>query len=129
MTSLSIGLLAGARFATGFFVLLATNPTLSLLGGFPTSSITTYPYRLFGSRDAVVAGLLWTANTPEHLQRALLAGTVIDSIDMLSTIAAFLSGDLDVTGLAWAAGGIILFLAIQLWALNDLRSQKGAKNH
>lgn len=127
MTSLPIGLLAGLRFATGFSVLLATNPTLSL-SGFPTSSITTYPYRLFGSRDAVVAGLLWTANTPELVKQALLAGTVIDSIDMLSTIAAYLSGDLEVTGVAWAGGGIVLFLAIQLWALNDLRSQKGARN-
>ena len=126
MTSLAIGLLAGARLLTGCSVLLATNPTTTLFG-FPTSSITTYPYRLFASRDAVVAGLLWTANTPELLKQALLAGTVIDCIDLISTCVAFDSVDLGVTGVAWAGGGIVIFLAIQLWALNDLKSQKSAK--
>lgn len=126
MTSLALRLLAGARFLTGFSSLLATNPTMALFE-IPTSPITTYPFRLFGSRDAVIAGLLWTANTPDLLKQALLVGTLIDSIDMLSTCAGFLSGDLGVTGAAWAGGGIFAFLVIQLWALNDLRSQKSAK--
>ncbi|MCJ1462212.1 hypothetical protein MMC07_000812 [Pseudocyphellaria aurata] len=126
MTSLALGLLSGARFLTGFSTIVATNPTLALFQ-FPTSSMTTYPYRLFGSRDAVVAGLLWTANTPELLKQALLAGTLIDSIDLISTCAAFLSGDLNATATAWAGGGIVIFLGIQLWALNDLRSQKNSK--
>lgn len=106
--------------------MVATNPTMALFE-FPTSPITTYPYRLVGAREAVVAGLLWTANTPELLKQALLAGTVIDAIDTLSTFAAFLSGDLGVPGAAWAGGGITINLAIQLWALSNLRSPNDAK--
>lgn len=126
MTSLYIRLLAGARFVTGFSAVLATNPTMALFE-FPTSPITTLPYRLFGAREAVVGGLLWTANTPDLLKQALVAATVIDAIDMLSTFAAFLSGDLVVPGAAWAGGGITINLAIQLWVLSNLRSPKGTK--
>lgn len=126
MTSLAIGFLAGARVLTGSSILLATNPITALFE-LPSSPITTFPYRLFGVRDAVVGGLLWTANTPELFKQALIAGTLIDSIDLLSTCAAYLSGDLGVQGTALAGGGIVLFLAIELWALNELRSQKGAK--
>lgn len=106
--------------------MLVTNPTMALLD-IPTSPITTLPYRLFGTREAVVAGLLWTANTPELFKQALLAVTLFDSIDLLSTCAAFLSGNLSVAGTAWASGSIVIFLGVELWALNDLRSQKGAK--
>ncbi|MCJ1423736.1 hypothetical protein MMC29_001620 [Sticta canariensis] len=126
MQSLTTRLVAGARFLLGFSVLLLTNPMLALFK-FPTSPISTYPYRLFGVRDAVIGGLLWTANTPELVKQALLVGTLIDSIDLLSTCAAVLSSDLVFPAAAWAVGVIVLFLAIQLWALSKLRSQRGAK--
>lgn len=126
MTSLATGFVATARLLVGLSALLITDPIMGLFR-IPTSSATTYPFRLFGVRDAVIAGLLWTANTPDQLKRALLAGTLVDGIDLISTCAGFLSGDLGVIGFAWAAGVIVLFLAIQLWTLNNLRSTKGAK--
>ncbi|MCJ1463314.1 hypothetical protein MMC07_001921 [Pseudocyphellaria aurata] len=127
MSNLALRCLTGSRIFTGIATVLATNPTLTLFE-WPRSPESTLPYRLFGGREAVLAGLIWTAKTPESLQQALLAIMLVDSIDAFCVCAAVLSGDLGLSGTAWAAGGIVLGFGIQLWALNDLRSQKVVKS-
>ena len=65
---------------------------------------------------------MWSsARSPELLRQALVAGAVVDAIDVLSVGLGLLEGNLNAASVAWVGGGAAAFLAIQLWALRGLR--------
>jgi len=76
---------------------------LFLIPGVTATSLSTYPLRLFGVRELVLSGLLWTERPPldgapmdrrerRALQKMLVANVVTDSLDALATVGAFYMG-------------------------------------
>lgn len=94
----------------------------------PINSSAILPLRLFGVREAVLAAALWTANSKELTQQALIAVAVVDAIDVLSVVVSIWEGNLDVGfPAAFTAFGALFFLAIELWALSELKGQSASK--
>jgi Ca2+/Na+ antiporter len=124
-------LLSLSRFSVGAFSLIfpATACTTFLLP--PPGSHTTIA-RLFGARDAVLGAYLWYASraSPEaasstssaktgeikrekrkwRLKEALLLGAVIDSLDVISSTACVLEGNLEPGQWPLIGGGAALFV-------------------
>jgi hypothetical protein len=50
---------------------------------------------MFGIRDAVLGGLLYSADSPAAVHRALIAGMVVDGIDTLIATFGVWNGDLE----------------------------------
>lgn len=119
-----------SRFLVGGSSLLSPSFTANFVSYPYESSATSMSYRLFGIREFVLGGSLWFAssNSPELLQPVLIAGSIIDAVDILSTgICVLQEGNLDSWALTLSAGGAALLLAIQLWTLSGLRRNGGRK--
>jgi hypothetical protein len=124
-------LLSLSRFSVGAFSLIfpATACTTFLL---PQPGSLTTMARLFGARDAVLGAYLWyasrssaeagsptsSAKTGEikrekrkwRLKEALLLGAVIDSLDVISSTACVLEGNLEPGQWPLIGGGAALFV-------------------
>jgi hypothetical protein len=72
---------------------------------------------MFGIRDAVLGGLLYTASTPLAVRRALIAGMVVDGIDILIAAYGVWNGDLDALAADLVGGGAVVFLGMAAFAL------------
>ncbi len=111
-----IAFLSTSRIALGTLSLLFPSPTLSLFQ-LPIQSPALLPTRLFGIRDAVLGGLLWTADSPAAVRRALIAGAIVDGIDVLSVAYGMWKGDMDVLAADLVGGAALMVMAMGLWAL------------
>ncbi len=110
--------LASSRSLFGAAFLLAPEHSSGLIN-FPFHPNAAHGLRLFGVRDVVVGGLLWSADTPKLKRQALIAGLIIDVIDLISTGVGLWEGTLDNTRAVWT-GGAAVFVALGLWGLRDL---------
>lgn len=124
---MALTFLAVTRFIFGSAFWLAPEFSSNLLS-LPFEPTAAHPFRLFGIRDAVLAGLLWSAHSPELKRQALIAGLVVDVSDIISTGLGLVEGSLDVTTAAWTVGGAALAVAIAIWGLRDMSSSsRGVK--
>lgn len=117
---MALTFLAASRFLFGSAFLLAPESSSNLIN-FPFDPNAAHTLRLFGIRDAVIAGLLWSAHSPELKRQALIAGLVIDVSDLISTGVGLLEGTLDVTRAVWT-GGAAVFVACAIWGLHEMSS-------
>jgi hypothetical protein len=127
---MATSILSLSRFAVGTSCLIfpATAFTAFLLP--PPGSHTTIA-RLFGARDAVLGAYLWYASRTSHgvistspvkavdidrekrkwrLKEALLLGIIVDSIDVMSSAACVLEGNLEPRQWPLIGGGAVLFV-------------------
>ena len=128
--SLSLSLLSIGRILIGGGSLLSPTFLANFVSYPYHPSISSMSYRLFGSRELVLGGCLWLANTnsSELLPPVLLIGAIIDAIDIVSTGGCILlEGNLSPWAMSVTAGGAALFVAVQLWAWNGLRTRAGGK--
>jgi hypothetical protein len=56
-----------------------------------------------------------------EVKRALMAGIVVDAVDVVSIMACFAEGNLDIKGVGMAGGGAALFCIWGIWCLRGLR--------
>lgn len=117
MSSPFLTFLAGARIAFGTASCLLPSPTLSLFRLAPAPGSTLLATRMFGVRDAVLGGLLYTADNPAAVRRALIAGAVVDGIDALSCVYGVLNGDIEMLAADLVGGGAVVFMVMGLWGL------------
>jgi hypothetical protein len=111
-----ITLLSTLRIATGSLSLLLPSTTLSLFQmSNPGSALVGM--RLFGVRDAILGGLLWTADSPAAIRRALIAGAVVDGIDVLGLAYGAWQGDLSGLSADMWGGGAAVLLGLGLYGL------------
>lgn len=128
--SLSLSLLSIGRILVGGASLLSPTFLANLVSYPYHPSTSSMSYRLFGSRELVLGSCLWLANTnsSELLPPVLLIGAMIDAIDIVSTGGCILfEGNLSHWAVSVTAGGAALFVAVQLWAWNGLRTRAGGK--
>ena len=121
-----ITVLSSLRMGFGGFSLLAPSTTLSLfqMPVHPSAAVAT---RLFGVRDLVLGGLLWTADSPAAVRRALIAGAMVDGIDALGAVYGLWQGDLDMLATDLVGGGAIVFFAMGLYGLRSRGLLKAGK--
>ncbi|ERF68311.1 hypothetical protein EPUS_02767 [Endocarpon pusillum Z07020] len=76
--------------------------------------------RLFGSRDLVLGLYLYLSRTDDSKTRrtALLLGMTVDAIDVLSTVACVLQGELGWEAATAAGGGAIAAIGLGWWGLS-----------
>ena len=122
-----ISILASMRVGFGAFSFLAPSTTLSLFQ-MPISSSALVATRMFGVRDAVLGGLLWTAESPASVRRALIAGAVVDGIDALAAAYGLWQGDMDMLATDLVGGGAIVFFAMGLYGLRSRGLLKAVKH-
>lgn len=140
MATIAIRALAIARCGVGI-ALLALPQTTARLCLMPASAPATLIYRLAGSRDFAVGGLLWSASAtaPQpsstaiepppsaasaktsnpRLRQALIAGAIVDAIDLISVGASFADGSLPLEPAALVGAGAVLFLTLGLVGLRS----------
>jgi len=85
---LPLQLLALGRIGVGTSAFLLPTLTTNLLF-FPqplSSPGSLFNVRAWGSRDALLGALLLTAKTPEARKRALIAGVVVDGLDVVGAL-------------------------------------------
>jgi hypothetical protein len=75
---------------------------------------------MFGIRDAVLGALLYTADNPAAVRRALIAGAVVDGIDAMACVYGVVNGDIEMLGADLVGGGALVFLAMGFWGLRGL---------
>lgn len=93
-------------------------------------SASSLSYRWAGSRELVLGGWLWLANTsyPEQLSSVLVVGAIVDAIDLGSTFACILlEGNLNPWALTIVAGGAAWFFLVELWTLSGLSKKESNK--
>lgn len=78
-------------------------------------------------RDAVLGGLLWTADSPAAVRRALIAGAIVDGIDALGVVYGLWQGDLDMLATDFIGGGAIVFLSMGFYGLRSRGLLKAGK--
>ncbi len=113
MSSALITTLVSIRGLIGISA-LAVPGLLAQIFLLPTSPANYLMYRLFGSRDLSLAGLLWTAKTPEERRRALMIGAITDGIDTVSAAVCALTGTTELIPAAVAGGGAAVLCAMGL---------------
>ncbi|KAI9832698.1 MAG: hypothetical protein M1826_001255 [Phylliscum demangeonii] len=79
----------------------------------------TILFRLFGSRDLVVAWLLYASPTPDERRRALIAGAVVDAIDVCSSAACILEGNMGLGPAITVGAGALSLVGLASLALTD----------
>ena len=83
--------------------------------------------RLFGVRDAVLGGLLWTAKdafrttdaTQSEIRRALWANIITDSVDLCSCLVGLIDGTMSVPSAALVGGGAFVFALLGIVGLKS----------
>jgi hypothetical protein len=109
-------ILAGLKMSFGALSLLVPSTGLTLFR-FPTHAAALVPMRMFGIRDLVFGGLLWTADSPEAIRRALIAGAICDGVDIGIFAYGAWAGDLDFLTADLAAGAGAALVGLALWGL------------
>lgn len=126
MSALAIQSLAVVRCGVGIALLAVPRATARIFL-LPTSPSNTLLFRLAGSRDLAIGGLLWfafasapasssaPADTPNlGLRLALVTGAVVDAIDLVSVGACFADGSLALEATALVGGGAAVLLGLGL---------------
>ncbi|KAE9368657.1 hypothetical protein N431DRAFT_486141 [Stipitochalara longipes BDJ] len=111
---LPLQLLAVGRIGVGTSAFLFPSLTTNLLF-FPQPSSSPgslFNVRAWGSRDALLGALLLTAKTPEARKRALIAGAVVDGLDVVGAFWGFGKGEMEGMAAGAFSGGAIAFLAL-----------------
>lgn len=137
MSAIAIRSLAIARSVVGI-ALLAVPRTTGRIFLLPTIASSTVFLRLAGSRDLALGGLLWSASQsappsssasadPQSpaLRQALIAGAVVDAIDLISVGACFADGSLALEPAALVGGGAVVLLGMGLVGLQSWRIGRG----
>lgn len=138
MSNIAITCLALARSLVGV-ALLALPQTTARIHFLPAPApSSTLLLRLAGSRDLALGGLLWSASRSAQpqsspasdsqepcLRQALIAGVVVDAIDLVNFGACFLDGSLPLRPSVLVGAGATLFLALGLMALQSWRLPRG----
>jgi hypothetical protein len=122
MSSPFITFLSTARIGFGTLSFLAPSSTLSLfrVSPVPVPGSAILATRMFGIRDAVLGALLYTADNPAAVRRALIAGAVVDGIDAMACVYGVMNGDIEMLGADLVGGGALVFLAMGFWGLRGL---------
>lgn len=136
MSDIAIKVLALARMGLGLG-LLSVPATVTRLCLLPVVESDSLIYRVAGSRDLALGGLLWFASASGQqassgsgevpkdssvsLRQALIAGVVADSLDFVSTVLCFADGNLASEPAVLFAVGSAAFLG---FGLIGLRSSK-----
>lgn len=118
------------RLLVGGSSLLSPTFTANIVSYPYHASISSMPYRLFGSRELVLGTCLWLANSSssELLSPLLLIGAIIDGIDIVSTgVYVLQEGNLSPWAVTISAGGAGLAIALQMWVWSGLRGKGGRK--
>jgi len=125
MSKLFLSSIAFIRFSVGASSILA--PKLASQVFFvPFASAAPIVLRVFGSRDAALAGFLWLSrDKPELRRQALILGLVVDSIDVLATTACVLEGNLGWEGAGIFGGGALILAALGTAALRVSEKASG----
>jgi hypothetical protein len=135
LASTSIRTVSIARsFAGG--IMLFTPQLGANIFGVPLAPGTNILGRLFGIRDLALGGLLWGAcssletalsrsdtalikEAGRDLNRLLLLGMVIDSVDVVSSIVSIWSGDMEGKAIFWIPCGAAIFVGLEWFALRQ----------
>ena len=80
---LPLHLLSLARLGVGTAAFLFPSLTTSTLF-YPQPASSLLNTRLWGSRDAALAAMLYTAKTPDARRRAVIAGALVDVLDVVA---------------------------------------------
>lgn len=111
MNSPSVQHLLGAtRAAVGLSALVAPAWAARAAGMDPDRS-TGFMTRLFGSRDLLLGGWLFTA-PPSEARTAAAIGVAIDAIDVVSSSVEWRSGRLSTWGTVFGGGGAAAFVVL-----------------
>jgi hypothetical protein len=78
-------ILSLARIGVGTSAFLFPSLTTNLLFS-PQPQTSLFHTRAWGSRDALLGVLLYTAKTPEARRRALMVGAAVDVLDVASAV-------------------------------------------
>lgn len=141
MNAIAINVLAVARSGVGI-ALLALPQTTAHMCLLPVAASSSLIFRLAGSRDFALGALLWSASASAQpstsasadsrkdsvlgLRQALIAGAVVDAIDLVSVGACFADGSLPLEPAILVGTGAALFLGLGLVGLRSSRfSQDG----
>ena len=134
MSSNLVSALAIARMLFGGSTLLFPHHVAPFFG-IPLAAQTTIVARLFGIRDFILGGLVWTARADDkaasksaasqegnrrELRRALVAGILTDAVDLCSAVVGVLDGTLEGPAIGWVAGGAAAMLALGVVTLRGL---------
>jgi hypothetical protein len=127
MTTPLIPVFATAKIAFGALSLLLPSTVLSLfrLSPVPAPTSTITITRMFGIRDAVLGALLYTADSPAAIRRALIAGMVADGVDGLIAAYGLWNGDLGVLPAELLGGGALVVVGIAGVALRGVGTGVG----
>lgn len=131
MSTIAIQVLAVARCGVGV-ALLALPQTTARMCLLPTTASGSLIFRLAGSRDFALGGLLWFASAPSAsadipkdgllgFRQALIVGTVVDAIDLVSVGACLADGSLALEPATLVGAGAALFLGLGLMGLRSPR--------
>lgn len=136
MSAIAINVLAIARSGVGI-ALLALPQTTARICLLPTAASSSLIFRLAGSRDFALGALLWSASASAPpsisasadgrkdgvlgLRQALIAGAVVDAIDLVSVGACFADGSLALEPAVLVGAGAALFLGLGLVGLRGPR--------
>lgn len=82
---LPLSLLAVGRIGIGTTAFLFPQLTTTLLFS-PQPTTSLFHTRAWGSRDALLGLLLFTAKTPEARRRAVVVGAVVDGLDVVGAL-------------------------------------------
>lgn len=94
--------IVGLRLAIGVGGMLAPRLLGRLFGVKEIPDVLPYVMRLFAVRDAIMAYQLYQASDDE-LEEVYRQGIVVDSIDVISALAAYANGD--ISGRTFVMGG------------------------
>jgi hypothetical protein len=138
----SINAIAFTRILVGGSLLILPRMT-SPFFGIPLTSQTVVLARLFGSRDLVLGGLLWSTASRavssassssslgftgvgggwDHvggIKSLLVAGLVVDGLDVCSCLFGVLDGTIKGRTIPWIGGGAAAFVGLGLLGLTGL---------
>lgn len=126
--SLGLTVVAIGRIVAGICAVLA--PSFTAYAFSLPDQASTLSYRWAGGRELAIGGWLWLmkSGSSEQLTSVLIVSAFVDAIDLASAAACvLLEGNLDAWALTIVAGAVAVFLAIELWTLNELRMKEKIK--
>lgn len=136
MSAIAIKVLAVAGSGVGI-ALLGLPQSTARMCLLPAAASSSLILRLAGSRDFALGALLWSASASAPpstsasadsgkdsilgLRQALIAGALVDAIDLVSVGACFADGSLALESAVLVGAGAALFLGLGLVGLRSSR--------
>jgi hypothetical protein len=130
VTATVVQLLIWGRVVLGglSYVTPALMAKLVLVPGVSATSLAAYPVQLFGVRELILSGLLWTERAPFNgapmdsrhrraVQKMLVANVITDSLDLLATAGAFYMGLFPRPAGLLMCSGAVTFISVGLLGL------------